>query len=154
MQNLNAEFMDHLWDLADLATSGVFFRRAALFFLPTCLLFFLGSGVFFSLFFLGACVSCRSARLGGLVGFFIVAVTLLLFYSFPAPDHFIVNLLRAPARGNTAVISQARVMASIPATFQGKLFQSILFSLRGGLIPGLGFGMLGRYLMGYPRDMR
>lgn len=69
------------------------------------------------------------------------------------PDRFIVNLLRAPVRDNAAVISQARVMEHIPATFEGKLFRSFLFSLRGGLIPGLGFGMLGRYLMGYPRDM-
>ena len=127
-------------------------RRFWLYFLmtvvPTALLFKIGSGALFILYFSSACLFARSAKLGCLIGWLIGAQTIFLFFSFPEAGHFIEILLRAPARSSSTVPSSEQVLSGIPATFSSKLFFCLAMGVRPGIV-GLGLGLLGRKIWGY-----
>jgi hypothetical protein len=122
-------------------------RRFWLYFLmtvvPTWLVFKIGNGVLFILYFSAVCLFARSAKLGCLIGWLIAAQTIFIFFSFPESGHFIETFLRAPARSSSHIPSSEQVLRGIPATFSSKLFFCLALGSRLGIV-GLGLGMLGR----------
>ncbi len=143
MARYDAAFFDELHELGALVASRHFWFPALLSVIPTALLFWFDHGLLFLLYFLAVCLWTRSARLGGLIGWFIVAQTVFMYYSFPVAEHFIGILLRAPARSGGTIPSAEQVLANIPASFSSQLFFSLIFGIRAGVI-GLGLGFLGR----------
>ena len=115
---------------------------------PTALVFKIGSGMLFILYFSVVCIFFRSAKLACLIGWLIAAQTIFLFYSFPEVGHFIEILLRAPAHSSGIIPSSEHVLKGIPSTFSNKLFFCLVMSIRLGVV-GLGLGMLSRKIFGY-----
>lgn len=150
MANYNEQFLDHLMDLFALIFSPMTLKWCALLTAPTLLTYYIGSGYIFAFFFIASCFLARSARLGGIVGWYIVTLGILFFFVFPETGHYIDAYLRAPARATNVSDLRTSVDAieSIPDAFGSKLFIAILFGVRGGLVVGLGIGMLGRMTLG------
>lgn len=153
MTNYDSEFLGYLLNTCKLAFSWLFWKIALLLVIPIYIVFSINSGFLFVPLLMVSCFAVRSARLGGLVGLFIVFLTVLLFYFDPTADHFIQYTLRAPARALSTVPNVDRVIEIIPKTISGKIFYCFVFGVRGMLI-GFGLGMLGRYLLGYTNQMK
>lgn len=150
----DVEVLDHLWDTFRLLGESYLWRLCLLITLPVVALFHIGSGLLFVCMLCGVGLYARSARLAGLLGWYMVTLTLLLYYSVPEAGHFIELLLRAPARNSSPAISTQDVLSAIPETWNNRLFWALVFGLRGGFIIGLGLGMLGRMLWGYNPRLR
>ncbi|SIQ09975.1 hypothetical protein [Marinobacterium stanieri] len=147
--DINVEFIDHLIDTFKMLALPYYWKLSVILTIPTILVFHTNSGFLFIILMVGSCLYARSARLGGLIGWYLVTLTLLLYYSAPEAGHFIELLLRAPARNSSPSISSQDVLSAIPETWDYRLFWALVFGLRGGFIIGLGPGMLGRMLWGY-----
>jgi hypothetical protein len=150
MTRYDEEFLGHLKDTANLFCSVLPWKWYAVLFVPVCIAYFIGSGFLFALLFVLGCFICRSAKLGGLVGWFIVSVTVFLFFFFPEQGHFIDSVLRMPARGalRSEIMSSADVMSRIPKTFSRRLFAALISGLWVGGTIGLGVGMVGKKIFG------
>lgn len=147
--DVNVEFIDHLIDTFKMLAQPYYWKLCLILTLPVVIVFHADSGFLFVILLVGSCLYARSARLGGLLGWYLVTLTLLLYYSAPEAGHFIELLLRAPARNSSPSISSQDVLAAIPEAWGSRLFWALVFGLRGGFIIGLGPGMLGRMLWGY-----
>ncbi|MFQ6370448.1 hypothetical protein [Shewanella sp. YIC-542] len=149
MSKYDEEVLEHLGDTAKLLFEPFLLKYFLLLALPTLVFYKIGSGVLFVLFLLGICLWARSGKLGGLLGWFVVSLTIFSFYCQPEMNHFIEYLLRAPARVSSNDISSLQVHNAIPESLSSKLFWSLVFGLRGGFIIGVGIGLLGRKIWGY-----
>jgi hypothetical protein len=150
MTRYDEEFLAHLKDTIGLFGTAVLWKWYAALVMPVCLAYFFANGYFFIALFVLGCFFCRSAKLGGLVGWFIVSAMILLFFSFPEQGHYIDAVLRVPRRGALAseIISSAELMSRTPKTFSGRLFAALVYGLWAGGTVGLGIGMLGRIFLG------
>ena len=130
--DIEAEFLGQLAATIKLLFSREFWWLALLSVLPTLLLFFVGSGLLFVVYFCALCLWARSCKLGGLIGLFVVTQTIYLYYFFPEAGHFIEWMLRAPARVSGVAPTSEQVLAAVPTDFSNRLFWSLIFGLRGG----------------------
>lgn len=145
MNRYDEAFLDELMNLMRLATGRYFWLSALLTVIPTAVVFKVDSGALFILYFAVVCMLTRSVRMGGLIGWFIAAQTVFMYYNYPLAEHFIEILVRAPTRSGATIPSSEQVLSSVPGTFSGQLFFSLVFGIRAGVV-GLGFGFLGRKL--------
>lgn len=150
----DVEVLDHLLNTFRLLGEAYLWRMCLLATLPVVILFHVNSGLLFAIMLCSVGLYARSARLAGLLGWYMVTLTLLLYYSAPEAGHFIELLLRAPASSTSPAISTQDVLNAIPETWNSRLFWALVFGLRGGFIIGLGLGMLGRMLWGYNPRLR
>ncbi|QBJ63698.1 hypothetical protein B1F84_12050 [Pseudoalteromonas sp. DL-6] len=149
MKNYNEELIDHLYD-----TLKVLFETKTIFILlllslPTLLVFNINSLFIFIIYLMTVCILSKSARLGGILGIYIVWLTLILYYNAPEPGHYIEVILRGSPRGNSVtnhIKSSKEIIDTIPKGLQAKLFVSFFHSLFYGGFIGLGLGMVGRTL--------
>ncbi|WP_300452519.1 hypothetical protein [Accumulibacter sp.] len=142
MTRYDEAFLDELVTFWQLATGRYFWLSAVLRVIPTFVVFKVDSGALFVLYFATVCLLTRSARMGGLIGWFVAAQTAFIYYNYPLAEHFIEILMRASAGSGGTIPSSEQVLANIPATFSGKFFFSLVFGVRAGAV-GLGFGFLG-----------
>lgn len=149
LSKYNDEFLEHMADTVQLIFNPLFLKRCLLLLPATVILYKVGSGVLFIIFLTAVCILARSAKLGGLFGWFIVSVSVFIYYNDPVSGHYIEYLLRAPARGGSNQITSIQVQENIPTLFSSKLFWSLVFGVRGGFVPGAGLGLIGRKAWGY-----
>lgn len=143
MTRYDEAFIDGLLALGRLAVGRYFWLSALLTVIPTAVIFKIDSAALFVLYFVAACSFTRNVKMGGLIGWFIAAQTIFMYYNYPLAEHFIEILLRAPARSGGTIPSSEQVLANIPETFSGQLFLSLGHGVRAGIV-GLSLGFLGR----------
>ncbi|MBY0464620.1 MAG: hypothetical protein K2W33_06720 [Burkholderiales bacterium] len=86
-----------------------------------------------------------------MIGWFVTAQTIFMYYHVPVAGHFIEILLRAPARSGGTIPSTAQVLASVPEAFSSQLFFCLVEAIRAGVV-GLGLGFLGRKIWRSPAE--
>ena len=148
MPDYNQQFFDHLSAIFQLLTDKVFYKFALILFLPTYLIYTLNNGYLFVIYFSVCCVFMRHAKLGGVIGFFIVTLTIFFYYISPELGHFIENIIRAPARANSTIITSLQVFNHVPETTPSKILWSLFYGIRVGLLVGLGLGFVGKKIWG------
>lgn len=149
MTKYDEEFLEHLQDTLALIFSRITFKWFVLLAVPTTLVYFIGSGLLFACLFSISCFMTKSAKLGGIIGWYIVALCLMLFFKFPETGHFIDLLLRVPPRyGSATLKTSSDIIHWIPSSFASRFFDALLFGLWGGGSVGLGIGMLGGNVLG------
>ncbi|MCG9714843.1 hypothetical protein L1D29_18735 [Shewanella insulae] len=149
MKNYNEELIDHLYDTLKVLceTKTIFILLSLL--LPTILIFHINSLFIFTTYFITSCMFSKSAKLGGLIGVYIVWLTLILYYNSPEPGHYIELILRGSPRGNSVtehIKNSKEIIDTIPKGFQAKLLVSFFQGVFYGGFIGLGLGMTGRIL--------
>ena len=105
----------------------------ALLTLPTYLIAKLDSGGLFFVFIFVCCIYSRSGKLGGYIGWFIVTLTVFIFYYSPEYGHFIENVLLKSVWGSAPTAEYLH--NNIPDSFSEKL--SAAFFLDHSGVSGL-----------------
>ncbi|WP_345848836.1 hypothetical protein [Shewanella algae] len=149
MKNYNEELIEHLYN-----TFKVLFEIKTIFILislllPTILIFHINSLILFSIYFTIACILSSSAKLGGIIGIYLVWLTLMLYYKSPEPGHYIEIILRGSPRGHAItdrVKSSQEIIDSIPGGLQSRVLVSFAYAIFYGGFLGLGLGMFGRMI--------
>jgi hypothetical protein len=147
----DVEALQYLLDTIHLLITPLFLKWMLWLLYPTLLIYKINNGWLFMLFFVFCVLFTRSAKLGGLVGSYILAVTVMMFYFSPIAGHFIDVVLRIPPRfGSTVqdIKSSAEALQHIPKSLHTKIFGAMLVGVWAGGTIGLGIGMLGRRLFG------
>lgn len=149
MSKYDEQVLSYLIDTITLIFKPFVWKYFLILTLPIILIYEVDNGFLYVIYFIVVTLWARSAKLGGVLGWFIAGVTIFLYQSLPAQEHFIELILRAPARAAATPISSEHVQSFISdTTIPMKVFWSLVFGLRGGFIIGLGVGMLGKKLWG------
>ncbi|WP_335921743.1 hypothetical protein [Shewanella chilikensis] len=152
MSKYNEQVLSHLCDIVVLIFKPFVWKYFLILVIPVILIYELNSGFLYVIHFIVVTLWARSAKLGGVLGWFIAGLTIFLFQSLPTQEHFVELILRAPARAAAPPISSEHVQNFISEAISMKVFWSLFFGLRGGFIIGLGGGMLGKKIWGkHPR---
>ncbi|WP_462153879.1 hypothetical protein [Pseudoalteromonas piscicida] len=146
MSKYDEQALAHLSDTIALIFKPFVWKYFLILIIPTIVIYELNSGFLYIIYFIVVTLWARSAKLGGILGWFIAGLTIFLFQIIPAQEHFIELILRAPARVSSPPISSEHVQSFISKSINMKVFWSLVFGLRGGFILGLGGGMLGKKL--------
>ena len=149
MSKCDEEIIGHVVDTIKLMSEAFLWKYYIFLIIPILIIYEINNGIIFVVFFIVCCLFGRSAKLGGLLGWFVVSLTIFVFFISPEPGHFIEYLLRATARVYSNPISSDHVNNAIPVAVSSKVLWSLVFGLRGGMITGLGVGMLGRMVWGH-----
>lgn len=146
------QFIKHLIGTFKLIFKPLLWKYYLLLTGPILIIFSIGNGFVFVIFLIACCLWGRNAKLGSLLGWFVVSVTIFIFTISPEPDHFIESLLRAAPRGSSIRISPEMLRNIIPDTIPWKIIWSLLFGVPLGMVLGTFIGLLGKAVFGcHPR---